>query len=91
MRGLSLIFAAAISCTGVSIATAADFGYAPPLYVPYGYAPAHVVPSVPCRYPDGWNAGDAAQELRGVPAGIDHRCRINRAGIVVDRDGDPTK
>lgn len=49
------------------------------------------VATVPCRYPDGWNVGDAAQDFRGVPLGLHHRCRVTRAGIVVDRDGDPTQ
>ena len=91
MRFLSLGLAAALIATGVSAAAADDFGYPQPLYVPYGYAPAGFAPSVPCRYPDGWNAGDFAQELRGVPAGIDHSCRIDRNGVLVDRDGQPTE
>ena len=91
MRFSSLVLAAALVGIGVSAAAAGDFGYPRPLYVPYGYAPAGFAPSVPCRYPDGWNAGDFAQELRGVPAGIDHTCRVNRHGVVVDSDGQPTQ
>lgn len=66
------------------------FGFGP-VYGNGPYGPAGYAPTLPCRYPDGWNAGDAAQELRGVPVGIDHECRVSRGGVVVDRDGRPTQ
>ena len=95
MKRPTLALAALLSCAGTSAVVAGSYVQFGPGGVVFGYgagyAPAGYAPTVPCRYPDGWNAGDAAQDFRGVPVGMNHRCRVTRNGVVVDRDGDPTQ
>ena len=94
MKVLTAASAAFLICAGAGAATAGSYVLYGPGGVTFGFGsdigPVGYGPTVPCRYPDGWNAGDAAQAFRGVPVGIHHRCRIQH-GVVVDSDGDPTE
>ena len=94
MKFCTVALTVALACAGSSGAGAGSYVLYGPGGVTFGYGadigPVGYGPTVPCRYPSGWNAGDAAQSFRGVPVGIHHRCRI-RNGVVVDRDGDPTE
>lgn len=95
MRISSLFVASSLVLGSLTVANAGGFGvpgvYPNYGYGPYGYTQSGYAPTVSCQYPDGWNAGDASRSFRGVPNGINHRCRVNAYGTPIDRDGDPTE
>ena len=93
MRSAHFTVVTSILLVGMASASAGEFGRRSVVIEGSGYygAPAGYVATVSCQYPDGWNAGDAARELRGVPNGVNHRCRVNGAGTVIDSDGQPTE
>ena len=77
-----MMIKAAFSAVASILASVSVGSAATPLDVAYR--------TVPCSFPNGWNAGDASRADRGIPNGIHHRCIVDRHGIVRDSHGHTT-